>query len=56
MNESRYEPKLTQEEFEQLHQDLAGARKSSKEVKVNKQALERLLQDHSALWVILGAS
>lgn len=52
----RYEPQLTQEEFEGLHEALDSVRKSSKEVKVDKVALEHLLRDHSILWTLLGAS
>ena len=51
-----YEAKLTQEEFESLHESVETTRKSSKDVRVNKQALEHLLHDHSMLWTVLGAS
>jgi len=49
----KYEAKLTEEEFNQLHADIDKTRKSAEFVKVNKQALQRLLMDHSNLWELL---
>ena len=48
------DPMMTQEEFEGLHEALEGTRKSAREVKVSKEALQHLLMDHAALWVRLG--
>lgn len=38
---------LKQEQFENLHKDLDKVRSNSKTVKVNKEALTKLLIDHS---------
>lgn len=48
-NNEKFEPQLTQEEFEHLHYECDKARSNSKFVRVEKQAVERLLYDHSNL-------
>lgn len=48
-----YQPKgleLTDAEFDALHRELAGVRKSSSTVRVDKAALAHLLSDHSLLF------
>lgn len=50
----RYEPKLTEDEFHKLHEAVDSARKGTKDVKVNKEALVHILSDHSDLWKRLG--
>ena len=51
-NNDQFEPTLTQEEFEDLHHACDKARSNSKHVRVEKQAVERLLMDHSNLLAI----
>lgn len=40
---------LSQEEFEQLHQDVDKVRSTSKTVKVSAAAVRKILSDHSKL-------
>lgn len=46
-NTEKFNPLLTQEQFEALHEQCDKAR--GKFVRVNKQAVEHLLNDHSTL-------
>lgn len=49
-----FKPTLSQDEFEHLHEQCDKARKGSKFVRVEKEALECLLLDHSNLFAIAG--
>ena len=51
MANTRYEPKLTEEQFNTLHEKADTRRKI---VKVDRQALINLLMDHGNLWERLG--
>lgn len=49
-NNDTFKPRLTRDQFEKLHEDCDKAR--GKFVRVEKQAVERLLMDHSSLFAI----
>lgn len=49
-----YEPKLTEEQYNDLHRAVDEARKSTDLVRVDKTALSNLLKDHAELWRRLG--
>lgn len=49
-----YEPKLTEEQFNDLHKAVDEARKSTELIRISKTALANLLMDHSNLWKRLG--
>ena len=51
-----FEERCTQEQFEALHEALDKVRKNSKSVRVDKQALTNLLQDHSKALSLLSSS